>query len=158
MCLILLFFLSFYCRHRNPLDHDCPFSEQALKDIKKREISKFLKDTISLKESSSSSKSMTPSIKKLKVNPQLEMMKMKMKAIGSASIPNESRIYVKVFFPVKSSSKDSVFFESYFFDKVKGDIRYKFHFLTLPSEGLEFFIQESNHSPIFPFHFVSLGR
>ncbi|KAI9477102.1 hypothetical protein BDB00DRAFT_859416 [Zychaea mexicana] len=95
---------DFCLKHRLKMDHECPSLDVDEKESRKQaaqeKISKtFLKTTTAATGggASSNKKVVKPMVKKK--NTMVELMKMKLKAKGSTSIPLSARIYLHVEFP-----------------------------------------------------------
>ncbi len=104
--LILLGYLcdgckNLFCvRHRHQQDHNCQVPESSLFDQHQKRKEAAL---LALKKHGMSLKSDKPSStqEKKKLNPKVELMKMKMKATGNKSIPESSRLYLRLFYGPK---------------------------------------------------------
>ncbi|KAJ3221169.1 AN1-type zinc finger protein 1 [Clydaea vesicula] len=95
---------NFCLRHRHPTDHNCESVQikQNFQQAKSNEI----KDLISEKLSSSTKIENSNKIKKpKKVNPAIELTRMKLHAMGDKGIPVESRVYFQVHLPLESNNK-----------------------------------------------------
>ncbi|KAI7878509.1 hypothetical protein K492DRAFT_208927 [Lichtheimia hyalospora FSU 10163] len=103
----------FCLRHRHGPDHNCPVSSPAdAKAHQRRLLAEAavgrLKQQQPQSQQPKSTLSATAPVKK-KVNPTIELMKMKSKAKGSASIPMASRIYLNIHWPAKEESQPMFF-------------------------------------------------
>ncbi|KAJ3081927.1 AN1-type zinc finger protein 1 [Quaeritorhiza haematococci] len=104
-------------RHRHAPDHSCSglVDDVSAKEQKKAEIKAFVasklwtSNTSAASSTSDSSSAVTASAKPKKrarkLNPAVELIKMKMHAKGENSVPMESRIYLRVCFPLESKEK-----------------------------------------------------
>ncbi|KXS09302.1 hypothetical protein M427DRAFT_75648 [Gonapodya prolifera JEL478] len=112
-----------YClKHRHAVSHSCVGDgmrdkerEQARAEIQEK-LAK-VKESGSGSGSSSASASAKPTGRpKAKYNPKIELMKLKMKAQGEASVPTDRRFYLRVYLPseVATRKPDG---EAWFFDK-----------------------------------------
>jgi len=96
-----------YClKHRHPIDHKCSQVEKEKNeaDKKKQEIKNLIE--INFKKNAPA-KTTTPAIKKKgkKLNPKIELIKMKAKAKGDAGIPMKCRKYFRVYYPLNSKNE-----------------------------------------------------
>jgi AN1-type zinc finger protein 1 len=103
-------------RHRYRAAHQCSADTKALKDKEDRKAAARMKIEEHLGKRPLEKKA-TPStvVRPKRLNPKLELMKLKKRAKGDDGLPQESRLYFTVHFP-ESSKKESV---PLFFDKVK---------------------------------------
>ncbi|KAI8853879.1 hypothetical protein BC829DRAFT_381545 [Chytridium lagenaria] len=99
---------SFCLKHRHAPDHNC--------DGVKRQEEAAAQNRENIKEylnqrfpSTSASHSAAPSAKRpTKVNPKIELMKMRSKAKGDANVSQENRVYIRVYLPQPESKEDSM--------------------------------------------------
>jgi len=95
-----------YClKHRHPIDHKCiqVKKEKNEAELKKQEI----KNLISNVKNSAPAKATVPAIKKKgkKLNPKIELIKMKAKAKGDTGIPMKSRKYFRIYYPLNAKNE-----------------------------------------------------
>lgn len=108
--------ISIFGRHRYRAAHQCSADAKAIKDKEERKTAARMKIEEHLGKRPSEKKA-TPStvVRPKRLNPKLELMKLKTRAKGDDGVPQESRLYFTVHFP-DSSKKDPV---PLFFDKVR---------------------------------------
>lgn len=93
-------------RHRN--SHSCVITEQEEKQREQEERRQQVQMDLKARgftvrtDASSSTTSSKPAVstRKKPLNPKIELMKMKMKAVGESSIPDSSRWFLRVWHPV----------------------------------------------------------
>ncbi|CAO3692430.1 unnamed protein product [Umbelopsis ramanniana] len=108
---------SLFClKHRYRAAHQCSADAKAIKDKEERKTAARMKIEEHLGKRPSEKKA-TPStvVRPKRLNPKLELMKLKTRAKGDDGVPQESRLYFTVHFP-DSSKKDPV---PLFFDKTQ---------------------------------------
>ncbi|KAG4103228.1 hypothetical protein H8356DRAFT_1647490 [Neocallimastix lanati (nom. inval.)] len=98
-----------YClKHRHPIDHKCTQveKEKIEADLKKQEIKNLIQNNFK-NSTASTHKTTTPAIKKKgkKLNPKIELIKMKAKAKGDAGIPMKCRKYFRIYYPLNSKNE-----------------------------------------------------
>ncbi|KAI9319149.1 hypothetical protein BX666DRAFT_1430198 [Dichotomocladium elegans] len=103
---------AFCLKHRHGVDHDCPALQADETTKRKKEVEALLSK---IKENQPQKVQKKPSLAaKKKMNPTVELMKMKSKAKGQASLPLTSRIYLYVTYPQEHSQPADL---PMFFDK-----------------------------------------
>ncbi|GAB5590460.1 hypothetical protein Unana1_05360 [Umbelopsis nana] len=102
-------------RHRYRPAHRCAAEAKAQKEKEDRRTAARLKIEEHLGKRPSENTSPTVTTKPKKLNPKLELMKMKAKAKGDTSIPQASRMYFSVHFP-QSTGKEPT---PLYFDKTQ---------------------------------------
>ncbi|KND00068.1 uncharacterized protein SPPG_04409 [Spizellomyces punctatus DAOM BR117] len=107
---------QFCLRHRHPPDHSCTAPTQ--KDVKREEKEQAYKELIATLATSSenarqkalATENLAPKKKSKKLNPTIELMKMKMHAKGEKPVPLESRVYFRIYFPLESKIENQAMF------------------------------------------------
>ncbi|KAJ3211259.1 AN1-type zinc finger protein 1 [Dinochytrium kinnereticum] len=104
-------------RHRHAPDHDCERvkKQEEAAASNRTNIKEFLNQRFpSNSQQKSTAAPPLPARKVAKLNPKIELMKMKSKAKGESSVPQESRIYLRVYLPQPEAKEESV---PFFFHK-----------------------------------------
>lgn len=94
------------CRHRHAGQHDCISQQQPV--IEKKMRTAEAKEILSQNGFKTEPRVKTTDTPARPKNPQVELMKLKMKAKGNISIPEQHRLYLRVFFPKSNNRRQDL--------------------------------------------------
>ncbi|TPX68379.1 hypothetical protein SpCBS45565_g03186 [Spizellomyces sp. 'palustris'] len=93
--------------------HSAPTQKDAKREkelVYKEFLATLTTSSENAKQEALATENLTPKKKGKKLNPTIELMKMKMHAKGEKSVPLESRVYFRIYFPLASKIENQAMF------------------------------------------------